>query len=204
MRASRPRDPSTHCLNCCLRREICICPILPSVQTKTEFLILRHIWEAGRPSNTGRLVALAMPNARIIPCGGGQRAGLSYLKDEGLMAPDTWLLWPDGPGKRQSGSDFTPPRRVVVLDATWHQARRLFRQTPLLQSMPRLGLPAPQQDRTRLREQRRVDGMSTIEAVAAAVAVLEGTEKAAPLERLYDEVVRRANEMRWGTKPDVY
>lgn len=196
MRASQPRDFRTHCPHCYLRREICICPILPSVQTRSEFLILRHIWEAHRPSNTGRLAALAMPNARIISCGGGDRIGLSLLEDEGLRSPDTWLLWPDGPGIKPEAL----PGRVVVLDATWHQARRLFRQTPLLQSLPRLMLPAPAPDRSRLRDQSRPDGMSTLEAIAAAVAVLEGTQTARPLEELYDEVVRRRTTLRWGIK----
>lgn len=194
MRASQSRNCQTHCPRCYLRREICICPILPSVRTRSEFLILRHIREAHRPSNTGRLAALAMPNSRIIPCGGGDRIGLSLLEDKGLQAPDTWLLWPDGPGIKPE----TLPGRVVVLDATWHQARRLFRQTPLLQSLPRLMLPQPAPDRNRLRDQRRPDGMSTIEAIAAAVAVLEGAETARPLEELYDEVVRRRTTLRWG------
>jgi hypothetical protein len=40
--------------------------------------------------------------------------------------------------------------------------------------------------------------MSTLEAVAAAVTKLEGGEAAEPLERLYDEVVRRTIGLRWG------
>jgi DTW domain-containing protein len=87
----------------------------------------------------------------------------------------------------------------VVLDATWHQARRLYRRTPGLRSIPRLVLPAPTQRRDRLREQHRPDGMSTLEAVAAAVTKLEGADMAEPLEKLYDEVVRRTNALRWGT-----
>jgi hypothetical protein len=39
--------------------------------------------------------------------------------------------------------------------------------------------------------------MSTLEAVAAAVAKLEGAKAAEPLERLYDEVVRRTIALRW-------
>jgi hypothetical protein len=42
--------------------------------------------------------------------------------------------------------------------------------------------------------------MSTLEAIAAAVALLEGARKAGPLEKFYDEVVRRTNILRWGTK----
>lgn len=200
MRASKPRDHNSHCLNCYLRREICICPILPTVQTRTEFLILRHIRETGRPSNTGRLVALAMPHSRIVSCGGGARIGLSSFDDEWLRAPGTWLLWPDGPGTRPDMPEWTPPARVVVLDATWRQARRLYNRMPVLQAMPRLILPEPTQCRDRLREQHRADGMSTLEAVAAAVATLEGAHVAEPLERLYDEVVRRTIAQRWGVK----
>jgi hypothetical protein len=52
-----------------------------------------------------------------------------------------------------------------------------------------------------LRDQHRPDGMSTLEAVAAAVTVLEGIETAKPLEILYDELVRRTISLRWGPKP---
>jgi len=53
----------------------------------------------------------------------------------------------------------------------------------------------------RLREQHRADGMSTLEAVAAAVSILEGACVAEPLERLCDEVVRRTIALCWGIKP---
>lgn len=139
-----------------------------------------------------------MPNSRIVSCGGGDRIGLSSPDDELLRTPGTWLLWPDGPGTPSDSPKLTPPARVVVLDATWHQARRLFSRTPILQTIPRLTLPAPALTRERLREQHRSDGMSTLEAVAAAISKLEGTHVAEPLERLYDEVVRRITTLRWG------
>jgi DTW domain-containing protein YfiP len=56
----------------------------------------------------------------------------------------------------------------------------------------------PTQRKYRLRKHHRPDGMSTLEAVAAAVAKLEGIEAAEPLERLYDEVVRRSLILRHG------
>jgi DTW domain-containing protein len=200
MRASSRRDHNSHCFRCYMRREICICPILPTVQTQAEFLILRHVQEAERPSNTGRLVALAMPNSRIFSCGGGDRIGLSSLNEELLRSPGTWLLWPDGISTRSDMPDKTPPERVVVLDATWRQARRLYNRMPILRAMPRLALPAPTQYRNRLREQHRSDGMSTIEAVAAAVTKLEGVDVAESLEKLFDEVVQRTITWRWGVK----
>ena len=141
-----------------------------------------------------------MPNSRIIPCGGGTRIGLSPIDVEYLQVPGTWLLWPDGTGTHPDISDLKPPDRVVVIDATWQQARRLYSSMPALQALPRLSLPAPIRDRDRLRDQHRSDGMSTLEAVAAAVTKLEGAETAKPLEILYDEVVRRTISLRWGPK----
>ncbi|MEI6610069.1 MAG: tRNA-uridine aminocarboxypropyltransferase [Deltaproteobacteria bacterium] len=198
MRTNKSGDHNVHCLRCYLREEICVCLILPTVQTRAEFLILRHIREDKSTSNTGRLVALAMPNSRIISCGGGSRIGLSSLDEESLGAPGTYLLWPDGTGVRSDLLELTPPARVVVMDATWRQARRLYSRTPVLRSIPQLALPMPTHRKDRLRKHHRPDGMSTLEAVAAAVAKLEGIEAAEPLERLYNEVVRRALTLRHG------
>jgi DTW domain-containing protein YfiP len=173
---------------------------MPAVRTRTEFIILRHVAEEKKPSNTGRLAALAMPSARVVSCGGGERTGLLPADDALLKAPGTWLLWPDGTTAQKDAHEVKPPRRVVVLDATWRQARKMFSRTPALQAMPRLVLPAPDLKRERLREPHREDGMSTLEAIAAAVAKLEGAAKAEPLERLYDEFVRRVSSLRWGIK----
>jgi DTW domain-containing protein len=200
MRSNNPRDENSHCPRCYQRRKICICSILPRIETKTEYLILRHVYEAERPSNTGRLVALSMPYSRIIPCGGGTRIGLAPVDEELLRASGTWLLWPDGNGSEANTSDPALPSRIIVIDATWQQARRLYRNMPVLWNLPRLVLPAPKQRRDRLREQRRSDGMSTLEAVAAAVAKFEGDATAKPLEELYDELVRRTTSLRWGVK----
>jgi len=200
MRASSPRDETTHCPVCFFRREICVCPILPVVSAKTEIWILRHVREAVRPANTGRLVALAMPGARVVSCGGGERIGGGRRVFETLPLTGTWLLWPDGPGLPADPLRCDAPLRIAVIDATWHQARRLYRQTPCLHQLPKLALPAPETSRQRLRKQRRPDGMSTIEAVAAALSLLEGKASARPLEILYDEVVRRSRALRWGER----
>jgi len=66
--------------------------------------------------------------------------------------------------------------------------------------MPRLALEAPVAQRKRLRDQHCPNYMSTLEAVAAAVAMLEGGGKNVPLDNLYDELVRRRRSLRWGSK----
>jgi hypothetical protein len=50
--------------------------------------------------------------------------------------------------------------------------------------MPRLSLAGPAEARTRLRQQKLREGMSTLEAIGAALARLEGPEPGAALDAL--------------------
>jgi DTW domain-containing protein len=54
----------------------------------------------------------------------------------------------------------------------------------VLRTLPRLVLPAPEPGMRRLREPSHPSGMSTLDAIARAVAMLEGPGSAEPLERL--------------------
>jgi DTW domain-containing protein len=147
------------------------------VETRTRILILQHVVELPKKSNTGRLAALALANARLLTYGA---PGESF--DTALVAePGTWLLYPDGP---TAPPDAPAPRQLVVLDASWSQARRMTQRIAVLRTLPRLVLPPPEPGMLRLRDPTHPSGMSTLDAIARAVAVLEGAETAAPLERL--------------------
>lgn len=113
--------------------------------------------------------------------------GFSSRAEWALILEGAWLLFPEGPAR-----DPAPrPAHVVVVDATWPQARRMVHRHPELARLPRLTLPVPARPLPRLRASPRADRMSTLEAVAAAVELLEGEESARPLRRLQEEVVAR-------------
>jgi DTW domain-containing protein YfiP len=168
----RPR-----CDRCNLPPHLCLCAEIPRVETHTRFLILQHVVELRKKSNTGRLAALALANARLLTYGAPDEALDTAL----LSEPGTWLLYPDGP---TAPPDAPAPRQLVVLDASWSQARRMTQRIPALRTLPRLVLPPPEPGMLRLREPTHPSGMSTLDAIARAVAVLEGPEAAVPLERL--------------------
>jgi DTW domain-containing protein len=175
----RPR-----CARCNLPPRLCLCAEIPRVETRTRILLLQHLVEARKKSNTGSLAALALANARLLTHGAPDEP----LDTGPLSEPGTWLLFPDGP---TAPPDVPPPRQLVVLDASWSQARRMSQRLPVLRALPRLVLPPPAPGTLRLREPTHPSGMSTLEAIARAVAVLEGPEVAAPLERLDALRVRR-------------
>jgi DTW domain-containing protein YfiP len=80
----------------------------------------------------------------------------------------------------------------VVLDATWSQARRMYRKLAALRGLPILRLADGEVPAARLRESPAPGRVSTIVAIARALRLLEGDAAAAPLEALFAVAVERA------------
>jgi DTW domain-containing protein YfiP len=176
-----------------LRLEICVCRVLPRVEARTKIVLIRHLTEERLTSNTGRFAALSLPNSELWRYGGGEAFDVTRLDEPGAA-----LLYCSGP-PRELG--FLPTR-LLVLDGSFRQARRMYTRVPALRALPELTLPAPKVTPTRLRKSPLPAGMSTLEAIAAALSLLEGAELGAPLWALHAELVRRADRMR-GRKREI-
>jgi DTW domain-containing protein YfiP len=168
------------CIRC--RQRHCVCSYIVPVETRTRFVVVRHFSERRRVSNTAHYAAMAMPNCRVL-----DYADPHARFDETLLpnGEGTCLLYPDEGGVRSS----EPPSTVIVLDGSWSQARRMRQRIGALRGLPVLRLAPPVVARARLRRPLLPEGMSTLEAIARVVAMLEGEARAAPLDRLYDTIV---------------
>lgn len=65
------------------------------------------------------------------------------------------------------------PRRLVVLDGTWPQARKLLRDNSWVAALPRVCLRPKQPGQYRIRRAPRPEQLSTIEAIVEALRILE-------------------------------
>ena len=155
---------------------------MPRIETRTRVVIIRHHTERFRSSNSGRLAHLALPNSALYDHGGA--AGPAVLP----VLANAWLLFPEG---EPVGHVAQPPSQLVVLDATWSQARRMFRKIDALRGLPIWRLPATA-GAVRMRESPAPDRVSTIEAIAHALRYLEGNAVAEPLEALFRVAVERS------------
>jgi DTW domain-containing protein YfiP len=156
-----------------------LCADIPSIANRTRVVIVRHHLERHRSSNTGRLAQLALANSEIVDYAGERDTKLPPLDA-------TWLVYPvAGPPRNDS------PRQIVVLDATWSQARRMYRKLAALRGLPTLQL-AGEAMPARLRESPAPGFVSTIEAIAGALAIIEGASVSAPLLELFRTAVARA------------
>ena len=171
------------CPRCLLLQRVCLCAAIPTVITRTRIVIVRHHLERWRSSNSGRLAHLALTNSEIVEHGGRTIAELPPLAG-------AWLVFPEG--EPATAAPVPPPRQLVVLDATWSQARRMYRKLAALRGLPILRLPEAPMPAARLRESPAPDRVSTIEAIARALRLLEGDAAAAPLEALFALAVERS------------
>jgi DTW domain-containing protein YfiP len=205
-------DRAQRCPRCDLSPARCICAGLPTVRTRTRIVVVRHGRELRKPSGTARIAALAMPELVLW----------DYRDEHGESAP-LWLqhereikrtlpVWPPEEIGRRLGelerpcllfptgrplSEIAPPRTLVVLDGTWRQARAMYQRIEGVAALPQArleGMPAGD----RLRRPVRPGERSTLEAIADAIAVLEGEEAAAPLRDLHARFVGAAVSARWG------
>jgi len=189
VRSRTPADLAGRCGHCFLRDGYCLCGLVPRIDTRVRFIVIRHNQETWKTTNTARLAALALPNSEIREYGvKGQPFDASVLE-----APDTWLLYPDD-GPRVPAQ--APPARLLIVDGSWHQARKILRSDPRFWKLPKLSLPPPPPEARRLRAEHFEQGMSTIEAIARAVALFEGEEKARQLDALHEVMIERILALR--------
>lgn len=186
---TRAVDDPARCPRCLYRRELCLCPALAAegpIVTRTRVVILRHHTEKHRSSNSGRLAHLALPHSELHDVSAPDRDTPVSVP---VLGEGAWLVFPDGPP--WTVSPVPPPRTLVFLDATWQQARRMRQRLPYLRGLPMLHLtPVPAAER--LRNAPQAGMVSTIEAIATALRLVESDAVAEPLERLFAVAVDHA------------
>lgn len=169
------------CEGCRVVASHCLCAWRPNVPTQAGMFLLMHDVEALKPTNTGWLIADLVSDTfayrwfrtEVDP-------GIPALLNDPQWQP--YLVFP---------GEFVAPERVVtevkveegkrplfiLLDATWTEARKMFRKSPYLEQFPVLSLQPEQLSRYRLRRSKRDDHLCTSE-VAALCLELAGEERA--------------------------
>ena len=191
------------CPRCEARHDLCFCSEIPVLAVRTQVRIVLHAAELPVSSNTGRLAAAALRGASVHLRGRRERP----LGDETFAAPGRrlLLLFPSAGASVLSREflDARPgPYTLLVPDGTWRQARKLPARERALDPVERVLLPPGPLSRYRLRVEPRPECVSTIEAVARALEVLEGPDAGpavrARLEALLEIKVERTIRSRAG------
>jgi DTW domain-containing protein YfiP len=185
-----PSGAPPRCEGCGLRGAACLCGEVVARPVRTSVVLLTHRAERRKSTNTGRLVALALKGAEVR-LRGEQEAPPRAPLPEGRRL----LLFPDPEARVVSPEDGRGgPVVLVVPDGNWSQARRIARRDPDAQGAEPVKLPPGGPSRYGLRRAPREGTVSTIEAVARALGLLEGADVEEELMAILDVFVRRTQE----------
>lgn len=136
--------------------------------------------------NTARLVRKALGKVSLIADHNDRLAerGLPLMQNAGLLYPgETSRLL----------SDLSPadrPDQLVIIDGTWHHAKTMVRDIPILRTLPRYSLAPSKPGNYRIRREPDEFSLSTLEATVDALRMLDpGTERLDDLLAAFDRMV---------------
>ena len=192
MTPPNPQVRWERCATCRLKEDHCLCNEVSPITLKTHLAIVMHQREVEKPSNTGGLALQLFPNSsRFIRGLRDQPLDLSVLDTPERRV---WVLFPSDKVEVLSDDmihEDPRPITLIVPDGSWTQARRVVRREGLLRHARHVVPPPGEPSRYRLRHEHVEGGLSTAEAIARALGVIEGPEAQGALEALFDLKVAR-------------
>lgn len=175
------------CPGCRLVPSHCICALRPELPTQVGMCLLMADIEPLKPSNTGWLIADVVQDTFAF----------AWARTEvdpallALLADPQWQPYVVFPG------EFVEPERVtdtvqildagkrplfILLDATWSEARKIFRKSPYLDKMPVLSLNPDQVSNYKLRRSKRDDHFCTSEVASLCLHLVSEVHAADTLQ----------------------
>lgn len=167
-------DKRIRCDGCFFLVEQCVCPWVPRLSTRLSILILQDPKEAKHAKNTVSLLRLGLPVVECIQTTNHDALFCALSQKD----PAKWrLLFPnDGATAIESMDAKTASdiEGLIVLDATWRKAKKLYLTEPLLQNFESLCFARPPGGQYHIRKSPSELSLSTLEASAYAIEQITG------------------------------
>jgi DTW domain-containing protein YfiP len=192
---SRRANLAHRCVRCMMHISLCVCSIMPRIETITRVVLVIHRAEVRKPTNTGHLATHCLVNSEVhirgrenepsrpITFASNAQPVLLFPHETETISLDAWPF------------DHARPVTLVVPDGNWRQASKVRARVPGLRHVPCVHLPQGAPSLYRLRSEAHDTGLATIEAIARALEILEGKENGPPvraaLEHLFRAMVER-------------
>ncbi len=196
-RCERCRVPFSHCL----------CPWLPTIESDCGVCLLMHDIEPLKPSNTGWLIADVVRDTFAFTW---HRTDVDP-RLLALLADPQWQPLVIFPGEyaesrrvvEQVERDNAKRPLFILLDATWTEARKMFRKSPYLDGLPVLSLRPEVLSRCRLRRSTRSDHLCTAEVAALCLDLAGDSAAANTLDALLDVFTEHYLGAKYHRQPDL-
>jgi DTW domain-containing protein YfiP len=159
-----------------------------------KITLLTHFKEFPKRSNTGRVV-LDVLGGSVEQVRWDRMSPPARLVEE-IEAGGVALVYP-GPADESNGclSDIS---HIILIDATWHEARKIYQRSPYLQKARRVSLKPAGKSRYNLRKNQKEACLCTAECVIEILRSQGNNDAADRLEECFLAFIRQS-----GAKPAV-
>jgi DTW domain-containing protein YfiP len=180
------------CTACRFRRGECVCAHAPHLAIATRLIVVIHSKEWRKTTNTGHFARLAIKGAEVRLHGSPKQRVSSVGVD--CASASTLVLFPGrgaNPLSLESIASLPRPLTLLVPDGNWNQAKHMMGRVPMLRQARPVRLGGPSLDLDCLRRNRCADRMSTFEAIAQALGILEGHGTEDDLLKFFRQILDR-------------
>jgi DTW domain-containing protein YfiP len=162
-----------YCERCKYPLKTCICSGLSRVESRIKISILQDPIESKHAKNTARLALLMLENATVY-------VGLTpddFTDVQNLVkhSKKTLLIYPsDQATKLTEVQNVKQCDHLILLDATWRKAKKLWLNNPWLHNLTACAIEPEQTSAYHIRKAPDNNSLSTLEALAETLRVVEG------------------------------
>ncbi|MCE0558456.1 tRNA-uridine aminocarboxypropyltransferase [Motilimonas sp. E26] len=178
------------CKLCMINAHLCICAHRPSIKSQAAFMLVMYDDEVLKPSNTGRLIADVASDchAYIWSRTEPERAMLDTINDPKYQA---FVVFPGeyAASERVVSQPEVPLGKIplfILLDASWSQARKMFKKSPWLAHLPVLSFAPDLVSRYLIRKSVQDHQLATAEVAALVYDSINEPKNGALMNAWFD------------------
>lgn len=194
---------ATHCLNCGLIDEKCICDYSIELDSKLRFILLTHENEFSKRTNTGRLLEKALDDTMVVKW---SRVEPSKVLLDIIEKEEVYLLYPesesvincdeDRENKSEkeylNNSNSTGEKiNIIIIDGTWQESVKIYNRSPYLHNIKRISLESLSGSNYKLRRKKESNQLCTVEAAIEVLKIYKEEVNASLLLDYFNEFQKR-------------
>ncbi|GAA0855191.1 tRNA-uridine aminocarboxypropyltransferase [Aliiglaciecola litoralis] len=149
-----------------------MCHAISPLTIPVKLVVLQHPLETKHAKNTARLIKLCVPDCELMV--GESAEDFNVLQETikqqninaGVLYPHQHSMALESAKQR---ADFTPPDTLILIDATWRKAHKMWQLNPWLHSLPSWHFEQLPKADYRVRKSQLAHSLSTIEATSHAL-----------------------------------
>jgi len=177
------------CYVCHRAKVACLCGRIERQANQIKVIVLQHPDEARHAKGSAIIAELGL---RQYQCWVGE----NFTQHEKLnaliknRADEIRVLYPAEQALELGAVNNSPVEYLIIIDATWRKARRIWECNTHLHGLMCVALSAEKTSNYRIRKVPQVGYLSTVESIVEGLRQIEGRPQAyQPLLDLFDEMV---------------